>query len=302
MNIEKAREFIYRNARPLDLARWNYLFENGNKENVLRILASYQNEDGGFGHGLEPDCWNPNSSPVQTWVATEIIKEVGLEDASHPIIKGILSYLSSNKDFNGHTWLNTISSNNDFPHAPWWTYDPSQEQSYNPTACLIGFILKYVKPDRELYQTAICLTKEAYAYFKTNFPMESMHTVSCFVELYEYLKESHREDLLDMWEYEDLLQKQIRHILTYDTSVWAVEYICKPSLFISSKNSIFYDKNKDICQFECDFISSTQEVDGTWNITWAWDEYPEQWCISKNWWKSDLIIKNLKFYNAIKKI
>ena len=79
MNIEKAREFIYRNARPLDLARWNYLFENGNKENVLRILASYQNEDGGFGHGLEPDCWNPNSSPVQTWVATEIIKEVAFK-------------------------------------------------------------------------------------------------------------------------------------------------------------------------------------------------------------------------------
>ena len=60
--------------------------ENGNKENVLKILASYQNEDGGFGHGLEPDCWNPNSSPVQTWVATEIIKEVGLEDANHPIM------------------------------------------------------------------------------------------------------------------------------------------------------------------------------------------------------------------------
>ena len=300
MNIEKAQEFIYRNARPLDLARWNYLFENGDKENVLKILSSYQNEDGGFGHGLEPDCWNPNSSPVQTWMATEIIKEVGLKDASHPIIQGILSYLSLNKDFNGHTWLNTISSNNDFPHAPWWTYDPSKEQSYNPTACLIGFILKYAEQNSELYQTAICLTKEAYAYFKTNFPMESMHTVSCFVELYEYLKESHNENLLDMREYEDLLQKQIRHILTYDTSVWAVEYVCKPSLFISSKNSIFHDENKDICQFECDFISSTQEADGTWNITWAWDEYPEQWCISKNWWKSDLIIKNLKFYNAIR--
>lgn len=49
MNIEKAQEFIYRNARPLDLARWNYLFENGDKENVLKILSSYQNEDGGFG-------------------------------------------------------------------------------------------------------------------------------------------------------------------------------------------------------------------------------------------------------------
>ena len=61
MNIEKAREFIYRNARPLDYARWRYLFEDGKREDVLRILAAYQNEDGGFGHGLEADCLNPDS-------------------------------------------------------------------------------------------------------------------------------------------------------------------------------------------------------------------------------------------------
>ena len=79
MNYNQARSFVYKNARPLDLARWKYLFEGGSKEDVLTALAAYQNEDGGFGHALEPDCWNPDSSPIQTWVATEIIKEVGLE-------------------------------------------------------------------------------------------------------------------------------------------------------------------------------------------------------------------------------
>ena len=90
MNYNQARSFIYKNARPLDLARWKYLFEEGSKEDVLTALAAYQNEDGGFGHALEPDCWNPDSSPIQTWVATEIIKEVGLEEKDHPIIQGIL--------------------------------------------------------------------------------------------------------------------------------------------------------------------------------------------------------------------
>ena len=66
MDIEKAKDFIYRNVRPLDLARWQYLFENGKKEDVFKILAKYQNEDGGLGHALEADCWNPNSSPIQT--------------------------------------------------------------------------------------------------------------------------------------------------------------------------------------------------------------------------------------------
>ena len=64
--MEKAREFIYRNARPLELAQWQYHFENGSKENVLAVLSFYQNKDGGFGHALEADSWNPNSSPVQT--------------------------------------------------------------------------------------------------------------------------------------------------------------------------------------------------------------------------------------------
>lgn len=74
-----------------------------------------------------------DSSPIQTWVATEIIKEVGLEEKDHPIIQGILQYLASGKDFDGHTWANTIASNNNVPHAPWWDYDPAAEASYNPT-------------------------------------------------------------------------------------------------------------------------------------------------------------------------
>ena len=53
MNFNKAKEFIYKNARPLDFARWQFLFEDGSRENVLSILKMYQNEDGGFGHALE---------------------------------------------------------------------------------------------------------------------------------------------------------------------------------------------------------------------------------------------------------
>lgn len=299
MILEKSRNFIYRNARPLDVARWRYLFENGSSDDVINALAAYQNEDGGFGHALEPDCWNPNSSPVQTWVATEIIREIKLDDKNHPVIQGILKYLSSKKDFNGHVWLNTIASNNDYPHAEWWNYNSDEELSYNPTACLLGFILKYDSQDSELYALALSLTKEAYNYFKKEFPMESMHTVSCFVELYEYLKDSSIETLIDMNEFKDLLQKQIHHVLTYDTSRWSIDYVCKPSLFISSKACDFYADNEDICQYETEFIKNTQNADGTWDITWQWADYDEQWHIAKNWWKSDLIIKNMKFLNEM---
>lgn len=299
MYYEQARNFIYKNARPLDIARWKYLFENGSKEDVLLALIAYQNEDGGFGNALEPDCWNPNSSPVQTWVATEIIKEINLKDKNHIIIQGILNYLSSGKDFDGHTWSNTVATNNDYPHAPWWNFEPSQETSYNPTACLIGFILKFEDKNSILFELACVLAKEAYSYFKLHLPMESMHTVSCFVELYEYIKESSMNDLLDIGEFSTLLHEQIQHVITYDTSKWAVDYVCKPSLFIGTKTSDFYMDNKEICNYECKFILNTQESDGTWGITWSWIDYPEQWNISKNWWKSDLIIKNIRYIKAM---
>ncbi|WP_288221429.1 hypothetical protein [uncultured Clostridium sp.] len=298
MYYEKARNFIYKNARPLDIARWKYLFENGIKEDVLTALRVYQNEDGGFGNALEPDFWNPNSSPVQTWVATEFIKEINLKDKDHPIIQGILNYLASGKDFDGHTWSNKIATNNNYPHAPWWNFQDSNEISYNPTACFIGFILKFADENSKLFELACVLAKEAYNYFKINFPMESMHTVSCFVRLYEYIKESSINDILDMDEFRYLLQKQIQHVITYDTSKWEVDYICKPSLFIGNKTSDFYMDNKEICDYECEFILNTQESDGTWGITWAWENYPEQWNISKNWWKSNLIIKNVLYIKS----
>lgn len=293
----RAKKFILKNSRPLDMARWNYLFENGSKEDVISVLKTYQNIDGGFANALEPDCWNINSTPLQTWVATQIIKEINLDDKTHPIIKGILDYLSSNDEFDGHRWngLNAVVTNDNYPHAPWWSYSQKQELTYNPTASLIGFILKYAEKDTVMYKSACELSKEAYNYFKKRFPLESMHESACFVELYNYMEECSIFNLVDMEGFKKLLQKQIKKVITYDTKIWNTDYICKPSLFINSKLSDFYLENKDICDFECEFILKTQNGDGSWKVTWDWNDYLEQWAISKNWWKSDIIIKNIKF-------
>ena len=37
MYFEEARRFLYRNARPLDLARWRFHFENGSQTYTLII-------------------------------------------------------------------------------------------------------------------------------------------------------------------------------------------------------------------------------------------------------------------------
>lgn len=101
--FEKARAFIYRNARPLDLARFQYHLEDGDKAAVMQALSFYQNEDGGFGHGVEADCWNPHSITIHVGTACRIILDIDFDDADHPVIQGLLRWCESGALFNGHT-------------------------------------------------------------------------------------------------------------------------------------------------------------------------------------------------------
>lgn len=298
--IDKARRYIYRNARPIDLFRYQFLFENGSKENVIDVLKEYQNTDGGFAYALEPDCWNEKSTPLQTWVATRIIEEIGYSDNDSELVQGIIKYLCSGNEFRNGYWngLSGVKSNNDYPHALWWSYDENASDSYNPTASLAGFLLKYSKKESDEYLFAADIVKKAVNNFEKKVPIESMHEASCFVELYEYLKSGKIEDIVDMVEFRSALEQQINHSITKDKSKWNSEYICKPSLFIKSSSSCFYESNKDICNYECKFISESQNADGTWNITWNWTDYMEQWSIAKNWWRSDVIINNLKIMKS----
>ena len=97
-----------------------------------------------------------------------------------------------------------------------------------------------------------------------------------------------------------LLSGQIAHVLTKDTSVWATEYVCKPSLFISSKESAFYPENRALCAAERAFIEETQQEDGAFAITWDWGAYPQDWPVSRNWWKADAVIRNARFCRAMR--
>lgn len=301
---QKARKFIYRNARPIDLARWQYHFENGSKENVLTALLYYQNEDGGFGHALEADAWNPISSPIQTWAATEILREICFTDSSHPIILGILGYLESGKDFKGRLWFNKIKSNNEYPHAPWWhtEIDSTCGNDYNPTACLAGFIIRFAVKGSGIYKTGCRIAKEAFERLISDESHNDMHTIACYIRLMQYLDESGENDVIDLRAYKAKLREQVRSNITTDIAAWETSYVCKPSQFFTARDSIFYKDNKSIAEYECEFIIKTQLDDGSWSIPWSWCDYPEQWAVSKNWWKSNGIISNILYLRGFGRV
>lgn len=298
-----ASAWIARNARPLEFARWQYHFAGGSADAVLSALAVYQNEDGGFAYALEPDSWNPKSSPIQTWAATEILRETDTVDPSHPVIKGILKYLSSGADFVRGKWLNTVQSNNKYPHAPWWEYNrENNENSFNPTAALAGFALRFAEKDSPLYGIASAVAQNAADFFlNVETHTDDMHLLSCYVRLWEYCREGGVE-LFDLDVLESELKKRVTASITSDISEWTTMYVCRPSQFLQSRMSIFYADNSRIADFECDFIIKTQKSDGTWNVPFSWAKYPEEWAVSKNWWRAWGIIENMLYLKGFDRL
>ena len=86
--------YLYKRGRDIEIAKYNYFFLDEERIDVAMALSIYQNRDGGFGHGLEPDSLNPYSSPLQTSEGLRILKSV-LEARSIIGVKSISNLPSS---------------------------------------------------------------------------------------------------------------------------------------------------------------------------------------------------------------
>ncbi|MFD0587467.1 hypothetical protein ACFQZE_05600 [Paenibacillus sp. GCM10027627] len=137
--FERARTFIYENARLIDRKRFAYLFEGGKAEDVWSALGSYQNKDGGIGHAFEPDIRCPQSQPVPTEMALHVMDETGRFDPH--LMSGILSYLKSITLPDGGFPF-AFRSLMEYPHAPWWKTEDDGAPSINPTGNILGLLLK----------------------------------------------------------------------------------------------------------------------------------------------------------------
>ena len=82
VDFGRARDFIYGAARLLDRRWFAAEFEGADAALVLTALAAYQNPDGGFGHGLEPDTRSPLSQPLNLEVALQYMADAGACDAA----------------------------------------------------------------------------------------------------------------------------------------------------------------------------------------------------------------------------
>jgi hypothetical protein len=153
-----------------------------------------------------------------------------------------------------------------------------------------------------LYRLGNRIAKEAYESYFAGDLLGDMHTARCFIRLCQYCDEAGATDIIDLAALKERLREQVRHSITQKTAEWETAYICKPSQFFNSRDSVFYDDNKSVADYECDFIKRTQLDDGSWSILWDWNGYAEEWAISKNWWKGNGAILNMLYLRGLGKL
>ncbi len=135
IDLDAARTFIHTHGRLLDRHVFATVFDRGDAAAVIRALAAYQNADGGFGHGLEPDKRCPSSQPLDVEVAFEYLVTVGATPPAEFL--RALDFLAGVADERG--WvpvlLPTIAGH---PRAAHWAASDEYPPDVNPTAAIVG--------------------------------------------------------------------------------------------------------------------------------------------------------------------
>lgn len=198
MNLESFKNKVYSQGRDLEVAIFNYLFESDEREMVSYALSIFQNKDGGFGHGLEPDSINPNSSPFQTSVALETLCDVGYRyENIDPYTKELITRAFKYLDLTlvNDRWPSTIPSNNDYPCAVWWMHDPQKPVGINPTASILASMLHLSSKRSSTYKKAYNMALEIVNQFLVETTLEK-HDLIVLTRLYHALKDTTVEPVL----------------------------------------------------------------------------------------------------------
>ena len=137
--VERAADFIWRNARLLERQLFAHLWLDAPCEGVLGALQAYQNADGGFGNALEPDKRCPASQPVDVEMALHILDVVDAVDDL--MVDAVLDFLPTITTVAGGVPY-ALPSILAYPRAPWWQTTADPPASLNPTAAIVGLLLK----------------------------------------------------------------------------------------------------------------------------------------------------------------
>jgi hypothetical protein len=134
-DLNAARLFLAGTGRVLDERRFELFFGDGPAAPVRDAVAAYRNEDGGFGHALEPDCRCPASQPATTETALRLLDEAGVWDER--LVHDACAWLERNEAAGGGATMVEATAEG-WPKAPWWQPEEGRPASLIQTGLIAG--------------------------------------------------------------------------------------------------------------------------------------------------------------------
>ena len=287
--FQSAKNFIMDQGRALDQRRFEFHFEAGSADAVLTTLASYQNNDGGFGNSLEPDIRTSASSAIATTVGFQVLREIRAP-AEHTLVREGIEYFVSTYDKSRRVWQIIPPEVEEAPHAPWWNYEDSPENFgqflVNPRTEIVGYLHEF--SDRVPTQLLKQLTTTVLEHLESRPDKMEMHDLLCLARLAETEALPNREEV-----WETLARAAAPHIARSPEQLTG--YVLKPLWLVSSPKSPLATEFKDEVEMNLDFEIEGQGEDGSWSPNFSWgDQYPETWQIAKKEWQSRFTVETLK--------
>ncbi|HEY2708800.1 MAG TPA: hypothetical protein VGI95_12175 [Caulobacteraceae bacterium] len=142
-----ARVFVEAHGRPLEAALLRHRLDGGSSEAAMVALIGFQNGDGGFGGGLEPDMRSPASTAIATSIGLRLLARIDAP-ARHPTVVGAIEWASGALDIENGVWPIVGQEVEAAPHAPWWTWSEGLAANwngfrFNPTAEILAHLYRY---------------------------------------------------------------------------------------------------------------------------------------------------------------
>jgi len=253
--FERAEEFIWHNARLIERQLFDFHFRSASPQAVLSALRAYQNQDGGFGNALEPDIRCPDSQPVPTQHALEILDTTVFDEL---MVHRICDFLLSISTEEGGVPF-VLPSVRNYPHAPWWNIEDNPPASLNPTAILCGLLHK-----NEVHHVWLEKATE-YCWQKISgiLPTEQ-HEMGCVLAFLRYAPQ--REHA------EKEMKRLSEHLLSSGlvAEVGTVGYVQKAldwAPFPDDPLRVHFSEQEIRANLE--EIVAGQQEDGGWGITWT---------------------------------